>query len=238
MAPGDSPRLVPFHCTACGANLRLPLAYLGKAILCPKCAAPQRFIDAELPMEPMDTTRALRADEIPERPIGALSGAARIPRHFPTPLPTDLPPVVITPADSFAQDTAFEPMTAPAARPMEDSALTGPARRREDPLAQPVPDQPELTLAFATPPAKPAVVVAPRSRSLVVVISLLGVVCLGLVVAVLLLVQALVAERERRREAEDRATAARASADESARQAAAIEARLAELIGQLARPPR
>lgn len=219
----------------------MPVAYLGKAILCPKCAAPQRFVDAELPMEPMDTTRSLRADEIPEQPVGALSGvnpAARVPRHFPTPLPTDLPPVVITPAASFAQDPIFEPMTAPAARPMEDSALTGPSRRREDPFAQPVPDRPELTLAFATPPAKPAVVVAPRSRSLVVVISLLGVVCLGLVVAVLLLVQALVAEQERRREAEDRATAARVSADESARQTAAIEARLAELIGQLARPPR
>jgi hypothetical protein len=232
MATADpAPQLVPFVCTACAAHLRLPASYLGKAILCPKCNAPQRVVNAEAPLEPMDTTRALRADEIPVRPIGAVSGmapAVRVPRPFKTPLPADLPP-----AQRVAIEADFDPLTAPAARRVPDAALTASGLRRTPP---PAADLPELTMAFVTPPPPAAAVVAPRSRTLLVVLGLLGVLSTVLAVTLVLTIQALGAEREQRHLAEQRADSARAAAEEAARQSAASERRLTELVHSLSRP--
>lgn len=211
--------------------MRLPASYLGKGILCPKCNAPQRVVDADAPLEPMDTTRALRADEIPVRPIGAVSGmapAVRPPRPFKTPLPSDLPP-----AQRVAAEPDFDPLTAPAARRVPDSALTASGLRRTPP---PDAAPPELTMAFVSPPPPAAAVLAPRSRTLLVVLGILGVLSAGLAVTLVLTIQALGAEREQRRLAEQRADSARAAADEAVRQASASERRLTELVHSLSRP--
>jgi len=226
--------MVPFVCTACSAHLRLPAAYLGKAIFCPKCKAPQRVVDAEAPLEPMDTTRALRADEIPEQPIGVESGMTPVVRSA-RPLratPPDLPP-----AARVAAEVDFDPLTAPAARRVPDGALTvSGVRRTPSPSDAPAEEPPELTMAFVTPPPPPAAVVAPRSRTVLIVLGFLGVLSTGLAVALLLAVQALGAEREQRHLAEQRAESARLAAEEAARQAAAAERRLMELVRSLARP--
>lgn len=220
-------RLVPFVCTACHAHLRLPAQYLGKPILCPKCNHPQRFQDADQPLEPMDTTRALRADEIPERPVGGESAPNRPRRHFPTPNPADL----------AQPDPDFHPLTAPAARRVPDPALTAAARAHEA-----VASSEGLTITYPSPSAAaraavvPPPVVMPRSRSLVVALLVLGGVCIGLCVAVVMLVKIVVTERERRQEAERQVAAAQEAAAEAEHRAATSQERLDLLLKQLRRP--
>ena len=230
----SSPRLLPFVCTACDAHLRLPEQYVGKAILCPKCAAPQRFVNAETPIQPMDTTRALRADELPETPeLGPLTQLA--PTHpYPTPPQLDRPITEIAPIAQVLSEHEFDPQPAPPPRRTVDPALTSPARRASQ--GGGVDEPGAMPLAYPVQDAPGAVMVAPRSHSLVVVLVCLGFFCVGLAVSLIFVTQALADEKVRRREAEARAQEARISAEEAARQVTAIEARQEELLRQLRRP--
>ena len=240
--PEPVPHLVPFACTACKARLRLPASYVGKAILCPKCNAPQRVIPADTPMEPMDTTRALRADEVPERPVGAVSGAAPAVRTpVRTPMPTDMgpgsvhsiEPVAPFPGPGDGRD--FDPLTAPARKSDLDAALTGVSGRRSTNTSEAV-TMPlaNLTMAVGAPVARP--LATPPPRALVIALVIVSGVGVGLVIALVACVLALSEARAQAHAAEERATAARQAAEEADRRMVAMEARLDALIQQLAAP--
>lgn len=243
MSVAEPAGLLPFHCTTCKARLRLPAQYLGKAIFCPRCSAPQRFIDAEAPMEPMDTTRAIRADEIPERPVGAVSSivpalpALPTKAAFRTPLPDALPPGEVPAIEPLAPNTsegnAFDPITMAAERSATASALTaGPARRA---LASAITqtltagDSP-LTMAIAQPPRAIPVAAPKPPRGLLVALAVAGIGCLGLTVA-------LVDARAETRLAQERAEEAHKAVEERDRRLQAAEARLDALVRSLRTQP-